>query len=488
MATPIPSHHDAESPLKESSAPRRAPVSDRFEPRGTAGFGLAHLVTPRAPLGRGRVRSIATPRSPGGTPGDRRRAFARFLRSETSSRTRTFFAATAPKGAVHQASASDSSEDDSSFVPAARAGFRPLGTLGFFHCAVRGAVRGSRRGARKDRFLKIGRARARRDDVPRQKSPSQSRRATFAQPWRTPTTARAAAGWRSDPPSPGWRTRRARARLQARSRWPAGAPTRRASPARRRQRRRLFSARALPSRASLSEWDDSALSASAALRSSAPAIARATAARTVGIGPANAFADAFAVPGRECEPRRGGGPQRPPPGDGRVAANATSIAPSDRFEVRAGAGFVLKQALLGRVSSTSSDSDDAEHDDAECSSSSSSAVASVASSAESHASPRRAIPERSSGRLGSYGSKTRGRSAPQAMALTSATSIASSSESEEDTLAASRSFSVAFRGAETSTRFPMESLGPADSQFPDPRCYRSTRPRRTARSRRSPSP
>ena len=229
----------------------------------------------------------------------------------------------------------------------------------------------------------------------------------------------------------------------------------------------FFSARALPSRASLSEWDDSALSASAALRSSAPAIARATAARTVGIGPANAFADAFAVPGRECEPRRGGGPQRPPPGDGRVAANATSIAPSEPVRVRAGAGFVLKQALLGRVSSTSSDSDDAEHDDAECSSSSSSAVASVASSAESRASPRRAIPEESSGRLGSYGSKTRGRSAPQAMALTSATSIASSSESEEDTLAASRSFSVAFRGAETSTRFPMESLGPADSQFPE---------------------
>ena len=148
LATPIPSHHDAESPLKESSAPRRAPASDRFEPRGTAGFGLAHLMTPRAPLGRGRVRSIATPRSPGGTPGDRRRAFARFLRSETSSRTRTFFAATAPKGAIHQASASDSSEDDSSFVPAARAGFRFLKTLGFFHCAVRGAVRGSRRGAR----------------------------------------------------------------------------------------------------------------------------------------------------------------------------------------------------------------------------------------------------------------------------------------------------------------------------------------------------
>ena len=223
------------------------------------------------------------------------------------------------------------------------------------------------------------------------------------------------------------------------------------------------SARALPSRASLGNRDDSALSASSALRSSAPAIARATAARTVGIGPANAFADAFAVPGREREPRRGGGPQRPPPGDGRVAANATSIevAPSEPVRVRAGAGFVLKQALLGRVSSTSSDSDDAEHDDAECSSSSSSAVASVASSAESRASPRRAIPEESSG------SKTRGRSAPQAMALTSATSIASSSESESESLAASRSFSVAFQGAETSTRFPMESLGPADSQFPE---------------------
>lgn len=221
------------------------------------------------------------------------------------------------------------------------------------------------------------------------------------------------------------------------------------------------SARALPSRASLGIRDDSALSASSALRSSAPAIARATAARTVGIGPANAFADAFAVPGREREPRRGGGPQRPPPGDGRVAANATSIevAPSEPVRVRAGAGFVLKQALLGPVVSTSSDSDDAEHDDAKNNSSSSSSA--VASSAESRASPRRAIPEESSG------SKTRGRSAPQAMALTSATSIASSSESESESLAASRSFSVAFQGAETSTRFPLESLGPADSQFPE---------------------
>ena len=141
---PRPSHHAAESPeapdealAKESSFPgaRRLANVSEGEARETAGLGFTHLVTPRAPLGRGRVRSMATPMASRPTsPGSfseavRARVFVFFF----------FFAATAketpPNGAVHQASVSDSSEDDSSF---AANGARPreeTASPGFFRGA-----------------------------------------------------------------------------------------------------------------------------------------------------------------------------------------------------------------------------------------------------------------------------------------------------------------------------------------------------------------
>jgi hypothetical protein len=131
---PRPSHHAAESPeapdealAKESSIPGEA--------RETNGLGFTHLVTPRAPLGRGRVRSIATrmasrPTSPGSfSDAVRARVFVFVF----------FFAAkeTPPNGAVHQASVSDSSEDDSSFAAnGARAREETASNLGFFRRAV----------------------------------------------------------------------------------------------------------------------------------------------------------------------------------------------------------------------------------------------------------------------------------------------------------------------------------------------------------------
>ena len=139
---PRPSHHAAESPeapdealAKESSFPgaRRLANVSEGEARETAGLGFTHLVTLRAPLGRGRVRSMAMPMASRPTsPGSfseavRARVFFFVFFSEAKE--------TPPNGAVHQASVSDSSEDDSSF---AANGARPreeTASPGFFRGA-----------------------------------------------------------------------------------------------------------------------------------------------------------------------------------------------------------------------------------------------------------------------------------------------------------------------------------------------------------------
>ena len=153
FATPIPSHHAAESPeAPEEALPKESSFAGRFggaEPvspaasarqTGGFGFGSAHLTTPRAPLDRGRVRSIATLRSSSrrqvaveDTPDAERMRRRLFLVAEASVAKDSAFAATAPKGFVHHASGSDSSEDDAASRVFGSGGVRPRGTLGFFH-------------------------------------------------------------------------------------------------------------------------------------------------------------------------------------------------------------------------------------------------------------------------------------------------------------------------------------------------------------------